>query len=408
MGKEGTDNVLEIYMLGGLELYWRGKQIYLGKGLSSKQLRLLLILLYSRADGIRREHLLEQLYMDSDVEQASNSLRAMVFRLRRSLAAAGLPKGEYITNKGGIYRWYSQEVQVVLDVEEFQKKAAAALKEQEPERQTELLEAACKMYRGEFLPTMIADGWVAAANWKYQELYFRCLRRLGYHLKQQQRYQDLLGYCEQAVSTYPYEEWQILKMECLAGMREYGMAMEYYEKVVEESREEFGTEPSEQMTQVYRWIRSQTQYGVRNIEEIRTHMDPGQRERGACHCDYLTFVDIYQYMVWVFERQGTRAQLLLFTIMDRKGIPLETSPLLEQARESLEQAIGDSVRKADLFTCCGRNQFLVLLTGTDDSGCIQAAERIRARFQELNHSRRVELYYTRQMAGGGVRETQRG
>ena len=113
-------------------------------------------------------------------------------------------------------------------------------------------------------------------------------------------------------------------------------------------------------------------------------------------------------MVWVFERQGTRAQLLLFTIMDRKGIPLETSPLLEQARESLEQAIGDSVRKADLFTCCGRNQFLVLLTGTDDAGCIQAAERIRTRFQELNHSRRVELYYTRQMAGGGVRETQRG
>lgn len=456
MGNDGTDKVLEIYMLGGLEIRWQGKQIFLGKGLGSKQLRLLLILLHSRENGIRRENLLEQLYMDSDVEQASNSLRAMVFRLRRSLVAAGLPKGEYIITRGGIYQWHSDQVRVVLDVEEFQRKAEEALavrvgktawaepvvmagettawQEAEPGAgdtasrqkrepgagdtasrqgaepgigksalyQTQLLEEACRMYRGEFLPTMIADGWVAEANWKYQELYFRCLRLLGRHLRAQQRYQELLGYCEQAIAIYPYEEWQILKMECLAGMREYGAAMDYYEQVAEECRTEFGMVPSEQMTEVYRSIRGQIQYETRNLEEIRAQMESGPRRQGASQCDYLTFVDIYQYMVWVLERKGIQAQLVLFTLVDRKGVPLELSPLLEQSRECLEQAISDSVRKADLFTCCGKNQFLVLMVGTDEEGCDQAVRRIRMHFQERNHSRRVELYDTREMAGSNV------
>ena len=58
---------------------------------------LLMLLIYSRGEGIRRIRLLEQLYGDSDTEQAANSLRAMIFRLRKSLIAAGLPDGEYIS-----------------------------------------------------------------------------------------------------------------------------------------------------------------------------------------------------------------------------------------------------------------------------------------------------------------------
>lgn len=54
----------------------------------------------------------------------------------------------------------------------------AALEEKEPLKEVELLEEACGLYKGEFLPLMIADDWVSAANWKYQELYFKVLRNL--------------------------------------------------------------------------------------------------------------------------------------------------------------------------------------------------------------------------------------
>ena len=102
---EVMENVIHIQMLGGFNMTYRGQPVLLGKSLSSKMLHLLMLLIYSRGEGIRRTRLLEQLYGDSDTEQAANSLRAMIFRLRKSLIAAGLPDGEYISTKGGVYMW---------------------------------------------------------------------------------------------------------------------------------------------------------------------------------------------------------------------------------------------------------------------------------------------------------------
>lgn len=111
---EVMENVIYIQMLGGFSMTYHGQPVLLGKSLSSKMLHLLMLLIYSRGEGIR---LLEQLYGDSDTEQAANSLRAMIFRLRKSLIAAGLPDGEYISTKGGVYMWTADHVDVELDVE---------------------------------------------------------------------------------------------------------------------------------------------------------------------------------------------------------------------------------------------------------------------------------------------------
>ena len=341
-------NVIYIQMLGGFSMTYQGQPLLLGKSLSSKMLHLLMLLIYSRGEGIRRTRLLEQLYGDSDIEQAANSLRAMIFRLRKSLVAAGLPDGEYISTKGGIYMWAAEHVDVELDVEVFQKQVMAALEEKEPLKEVELLEEACRIYKGEFLPLMIADDWVAAANWKYQELYFKVLRELSRLLKKQNRYAELLPYCEQALSRYPYEEWQLVKLECLTAMKEYKLAVEYYEQIAKESQQEYGIRMSEEMMEHYRAIRNMIQYEMNNIEEIQQHLRPDPNVFGATRCDYLTFIDIYRYIVWVLGREDTRAHLVLFTLIDREGEPLESSEQLEEVRQRLERAIIRSVRRSDL------------------------------------------------------------
>lgn len=396
MEKEGNRNrhsILYIQMLGGFSMTYEERPVLLGKSLSGKMLHLLLVLVYSRDEGIRRERLLEQLYGDGDVELAANSLRAMLYRLRKSLVASGLPAGEYISTKGGVYRWQAEHIKVELDVEIFQKQAMTALEEKDLEKKTKLLEDACRMYKGEFLPVMIGDNWVSAANRKYQELYFRVLRELTRLLKEQNRHRELLPYCEQALALYPYEEWQIVKLECLTAMKEYKMALEYYEKVVEETQQEYGILPSEEMQQYYRSIRNMIQFEMSNIEEIQTHLKPDYSTLGATRCDYLTFIDIYRYIVWVLERRRTRAYLTLFTLVDKDGVPLETSEVLDDARNNLDKAIGCSVRRSDLYTRYGKNQFLLLMTATNQEGCEVAIGRIKEAFQNMNHRRRVGIYY---------------
>lgn len=389
--KQGT---LYVYMLGGFRMIWKDEQVKLGKKLSSKMLHLLMILMYSREEGVRREQLLEQLYGDNDIEQASNSLRASVYRLRRSLVAAGLPEGEYVTTSGGIYRWEADHVEMVLDVEEFRKKAAEAMEEKEKTQRIVLLQEACRMYQGEFLPSMIADSWVAAANWKYQEIYFLCLRELVQLLKEEKRYAELLNYCDQALAKYPYEEWQIVKMDCLTAMKEYRAAMEYYEQVKADYQRDFGIEPSEELTAHYRTIKETIQYEISSIEDIQKSLSPEKNVFGATCCDYLTFIDIYRYVVWILDREGIEACLAMFTIVDKDGVPLEVSDLLEDSREKLDSAISQSVRRADLYTRYGKNQFLMLAVGADRDGCSRAAERICAKYRSLNRKKKTDVYYT--------------
>ena len=52
--------------------------------------------------------------------------------------------------------WAAEHVDVELDVEVFQKQVMAALEEKDPLKEVELLEEACRIYKGEFLPLMIA------------------------------------------------------------------------------------------------------------------------------------------------------------------------------------------------------------------------------------------------------------
>lgn len=391
---QNDPNVIYIQMLGGFSMTYQGQPLLLGKSLSSKMLHLLMLLIYSRGEGIRRTQLLEQLYGDSDIEQAANSLRAMIFRLRKSLGTYhGLPDGEYISTKGGIYMWAAEHVDVELDVEVFQKQVMAALEEKEPLKEVELLEEACRIYKGEFLPLMIADEWVASANWKYQELYFKVLRELSRLLKKQNRYAELLPYCEQALSRYPYEEWQLVKLECLTAMKEYKLAVEYYEQIAKESQQEYGIRMSEEMMEHYRAIRNMIQYEMNNIEEIQQHLRPDPNVFGATRCDYLTFIDIYRYIVWVLGREDTRAHLVLFTLLDRDGEPLESSEQLEEVRQRLERSIIRSVRRSDLYTRYGKNQFLVLVTSTDQDGCKIAADRVCRNFRAVNRRRKIDVYY---------------
>ena len=70
----------------------------------------------------------------------------------------------------------------------------------------------------------------------------------------------------------------------------------------------------------------------------------------------------------VIERSGQSAYLLLCTMTDGKGVPLEKGERLGKVAEELEQAIRNSLRRGDMFTRYSDNQFLMLLLGIRAGG----------------------------------------
>ena len=112
---------------------------------------------------------------------------------------------------------------------------------------------------------------------------------------------------------------------------------------------------------------------------------------GATSCEYLESVDIYQFMMRVFAREGISSQLLLLTLVGPQGAELESSGMLEAARSSLESAIQKTIRCSDLYTRYGSDQFLVLLASTEQQGGEEARERIQERYCAINRNPQITL-----------------
>lgn len=385
---------LKIDMLGGLSITFEGRPLILAKNITSKMVHLFLMLLYTRNSGIRREKLIEALYGDCDSEQAANSFRGMVFRLRKNLVAAGLPDGEYITNRAGVYRWDSGDIEICLDVEEFSNAVEQGLREEDKMIRQKLLEKADLLYRGEFLPTMISDEWVAVSGRRFQELYFECMRELTELLRQQGNSEKLLRCCDKVVGMYPYEEWQLAKLDCLIDRKDYKEALRYYDEVVVFYQEEFGLLPSAELKLRLQSVREHINYDIQSIQEIQERFVDEEEPGGATYCDLNVFTAVYRYMMKVLERTGMSAYLMLYTLTDKERMPIEKAEVLENVRGAMFDAIKMSIRKSDLYTRYGKNQFLILLVGSNQRGCERVAARVRKNFQNLNNHKKVDVCYT--------------
>ena len=121
-------SVLKVQMFGTYSIEYEGNPVSFERNTTTKTNQLMQILLQAGEKGVTRAKLLSDLFGDEEMSNPANSLRATVFRLRRLLAAAGLPEDEYVTIKGGSYYWTSG-IPYELDAHQFEELLKKAEKE---------------------------------------------------------------------------------------------------------------------------------------------------------------------------------------------------------------------------------------------------------------------------------------
>ena len=139
-------------------------------------------------------------------------------------------------------------------------------------------------------------------------------------LKSQKRYAELLEDCELVLKRYPSEEWQCMKLESLNDMKRYREAVEYYEALETEARQTCTPFLSQDLKEQYLKAKNMMQYEVVEMEQIQKELMPVLLKPGATSCEYLEFVDIYQFMMRVFARERISSQLLLLTLAGRREL----------------------------------------------------------------------------------------
>ena len=382
---------LQIQMFGTYSIKYEDKPISFERNTTTKTNQLMQILLQAGDKGIPRTKLLSSLFGDEDMANPANSLRATVFRLRKLLAAAGLPEDDYVTIKGGTYYWTSN-IPYELDAHEFEALVQKAGKESDKAKKKSCLLEAVSLYQGEFLPQLGAEEWAVVLNVYYKNLFSDAMRTLCQMLKEEKDFKNLYHYAAKAAIIYPLEDWQIWQMDSLIAMDRQDEAMVLYETTTELLYKELGLTPSEQMKERFRQLEVYQHNKSDHVHAIQEGLNQREKEEGAFFCSYLSFVEGYRYVRRVIERSGQSAYLLLCTITDGKGTPLEKGERLSKVADELEQAIRISLRRGDMFTRYSDNQFLMLLLEIKQEDCAIVVKRINGCFEKT--SRKNYLKYS--------------
>lgn len=392
-------DVLKIKMLGAFSMEYGGRTISVERNVRTKTNQLLQHLICSR-EGITREQLLHDLFEREHVTDPSNSLRALLFRLRKCLKEQGLPGEEYITISHRIYS-FTPGCEVECDVYLFEDTVWLAEKEQNPEEKYRLLEACCDLYTGEFLPELGAEDWIVMQNVKYKNMYTRCVKELCEACSERNEYLRMLAVAAKAAVIYPFDGWQSYQMEALIALKRTKEAIRLYEETETMLFEELGVAVPKRMTEEMAELGRQVRNKTDLMGDVLRNLAEGDAVRGAYECAYPNFLESYRLVSRLIERTGQAAWLLLCTITDGKGYGLETGNRLDTLNEDLHAAIKGTLRRGDMFTRYSDNQYLILLMEIKQEDCARVIERINNNLEK--RTRRKYIEYNIAPVGGGLK-----
>jgi tetratricopeptide (TPR) repeat protein len=338
-----------------------------------------------------------------DLLDENNSLNNLLHQARTQLKKSGIPGKRYIEGKKGVYFPEKQEgYEVFIDVRAYRELCQQA--EQEPNRdhRAELYAKAFELYRGELLPEFSTDNWVILESVKLKRYFDELVNFLGEYYHQNEDYEKLYNLYSRASTIYPDGGWQTNVIDALILRKEYKDAYELYNKTARYYLDELEVPPPDELIRCYERIYDDIKVVSDDIEEIQAGIlerDAALKNSkgditslGSYYCAFSSFIDVYNVLRRNLVRRGNSIFMMLCTLVDYEGKPIQNQEKLTIRADALKQALYEGLRQGDVYTKYSSSQFLLLLIGTKKEDCSIIYHRISKKLKDLAGSR-AELKY---------------
>lgn len=386
------EHTLRVQMFGTFSMSYADKPLAMKRIRRNNQFtNLMQAILYYSENGVGRDWLEDVVFEDRDVENRHNSLRVLIYKAIKRLKELGLPEEKYIYLENGVYRW-TPKIKVSVDAVEFKKLCQRAKQTQEESERLELYLQACYMYQGEFLSDCAGVIWIGYESKYYRQEFQDAVSQAAVLLKKREEWIRLEKLGKFAAAAAPFSDWEVLTMEAYVETGRYEEARKFYEETADYYQREQGICPSEKMLQAIEHLGSQMMYSYELLDTIQQKLTEVPRKKdGGYYCTFPVFQGIYQVVARVMERGGQSVYLMLCTLVDGKGNPIQKEERLEEFSERLRDAICKSVRHGDIVNQFGHGQYLVLLINTTRENCDVVKNRINRNFN--TGYQRVGIHY---------------
>lgn len=376
MGKK-----LSVKMFGGFSASYGDEVLTFGRQKDSKFGQLFQILMTRPGQGFSKSYIEESLYERETVEDPNASLNNTIFRLRKYLEASPLPSGDYLRLKEGVLS-FDGDVEIESDVWRFEHAGLECQRETDMRKKAEICRNACDLYRGEFLPQLSNEQWVIEKSRSYQKLYTRMLKYLFHYLKEEQDYRSIEQAAARASEIYPYEGWEIWRIESLIALGQHKEAEELYSRMGAHIRETGGYLSRKQQTR-FREIGARIWQPEGSEDDIRKYLEEPMYRQGAYACSLPGFSDCFRILKRITVRGGVkRFGLFLCTILDAAGHPANDREYCERQGKELCASFESHLRKGDVYTRYSENQYLLLCIGVRREHASEIGTRIDMDFRK--------------------------
>ncbi|WP_315505716.1 hypothetical protein [Oribacterium parvum] len=386
-----------VQMLGGFSITVGDEKLDLGSNSKANFLKLTEIVLLRGMGGVSKRDLIDGIFGHKSLLDENNSLNNLLHQARTQLKKAGMPGRKIIDGKRGVYAPENNpDYEYILDVQEFEDVCLKAKSEKKDDKKLYYYQKAFGIYGGELLPEFATDYWVILESVRLKRLYDDVVDFLGKHYKEAEDFEALFDLYDKANKIYPDNGWQIEMIDALILRKEYKTAYELYTKCAHYYQDELEVPIPDALRSCYERLSDNVRVVTDDIRQIQANIirkdeklksEMGTRKIGAYLCPFTSFIDVYHVLRRNLERRGSSIFMMLGTLVDYEGKPIQNQEKLNARAEILQQSLSEGLRKGDVYTKYSSSQYLILLIGTKREDCAIIYQRLSRRVKELAGSR---------------------
>ncbi len=248
---------LTIKMLGSVEIYRDPARPLAADAWTTKRARDILCFIVSRRHRrASKDTIIDTFWGEADFDAVEKNFHPTVSHIRKALNSRQPLKQNFLLYRDGDYL-LSQDFAYSIDTEEFDRlvtEAEAARRAGKRERQIELYEQACALYRGDFMQGTY-DEWVEEQRAYYREQYLRMLEALAVTAQAAADWPRTMQLAQEILRDDQFREdvhCMLLRAHGALGNR--GAVKEQYDLLRRLLRKELGVEPAAETQKLYRQL----------------------------------------------------------------------------------------------------------------------------------------------------------
>jgi two-component SAPR family response regulator len=207
----------------------------------------------SKNRRVLKEVLIEAFWPDEDLETVEKNFHPTISHIRKALNSRQPFKQNFLIFRDGAYQ-LNPELSYSIDAEEFEQwivEAEKAKREKDAARQRACLEAAHKIYRGDFMSGAYED-WAEERRQFYSEQAARVVASLAKLSLSEKQWADALRYAGEALTADPFrEDMHRLTMKAFASQGKPASVKKHFDKMKKVLHAELGIEPAEETKRLF-------------------------------------------------------------------------------------------------------------------------------------------------------------